>query len=70
MKAANIRLAIFPSPDGISLTNSPWSGIIKLFLARDSLVSEIPLGTGKSLTFFYSIRRPNPRSVAARSTVA
>jgi hypothetical protein len=24
-------LAVFPSPAGISLTNSPWQGIIKLF---------------------------------------
>jgi hypothetical protein len=35
--------------------NSPWPGIIKLFLARESLVSDIPAGDGNSLTFFYSV---------------
>jgi hypothetical protein len=33
--------------------------IIKLFPARESLVSAIPrLGTGKPLTFFYSVSSP------------
>jgi hypothetical protein len=32
--------------------NSPWSGIIKLFPARKSLISDIPLRTGKWRTFF------------------
>jgi hypothetical protein len=29
-----------------------WPGIIKLIPARESLVSDIPAGDGKSLTFF------------------
>jgi hypothetical protein len=37
----------FPVPAGMSLTNSPLSGIIKVFLARKSLVSDIPTGDGK-----------------------
>ncbi len=41
---------------GCHLPNSPWAGIIKLFPARKSLISDTPrLGTGKSLTFFYSV---------------
>ncbi len=42
-----------PQP-GCHLPNSPWTGIIKLFLSRESLVSDIPLKTGKWQTFFYS----------------
>jgi hypothetical protein len=30
----------------------PWPGIVKLFPARESLVSDFPARTGKSLTFF------------------
>jgi hypothetical protein len=40
------KLMIFPSP---------WPGIIKLFPTRESLVSDIPAGDGKSLTFYYSV---------------
>jgi hypothetical protein len=43
---------------GCHLPNSPWPGIIKLFQARESLVSDIPAGDGKTLTFFYSVRYP------------
>jgi hypothetical protein len=32
--------------------NSPWPGKIKLFPARESLVSDIPAGDGKIATFF------------------
>ncbi len=32
---------------GCDLPNSPWPGIIKLFTARENLVSEIPAGDGK-----------------------
>jgi hypothetical protein len=47
------RFAVFPSPAGMSLTKlSLWPEIIKLFPARESLVSDNRLGTGKSLTFF------------------
>ncbi len=44
------RLSIFPSPAGMSLPNSPWPGIIKLFPAREGLVSDIPAGD-----LFYSV---------------
>jgi hypothetical protein len=40
---------------GCHLPNSPWPGRIKLFPARDSLVSDTTAGdgkTGKQLTFF------------------
>ncbi len=40
------KLPIFPSPAGMSLTDS-WPGIIKIFPARESLVSDIPAGDGK-----------------------
>jgi hypothetical protein len=39
----------------MSLTNSTWSGIIKLFPARESLVSDILARDGKRITFFYSV---------------
>ncbi len=49
-------LAIFPSPvPGCHLPNSPWSGIIKLFPTRESLVSYIPAGDGKMADVFYSV---------------
>ncbi len=44
-----------PQP-GCHLPNSPWSGIIKLFPARESLVSDIPAGDGKNCNIFYSVR--------------
>jgi hypothetical protein len=43
-----------PQP-GCHFPNSPWPGIIKLFLARESLVSEIPAGDGKIANLFYSV---------------
>ncbi len=33
---------------GCHLPNSPWPGIIKLFPPRESLVSDIPTGDGKT----------------------
>ncbi len=43
----------FPRPQaGMSLTKIPWPGIIKLFPARESLVSDIPAEDGKKITFF------------------
>jgi hypothetical protein len=46
-------IAIFPSPAGMSLTKlSLAAGIIKLFLARKSLVSDIPAGDGKIAILF------------------
>jgi hypothetical protein len=50
------RLMIFPSPAGIS-PKSPWQGIIKLFPARESLVSDIPARDGKIDNLFYSVSR-------------
>jgi hypothetical protein len=35
--------------------NSPWSGIIRLFPARESLVSDIPARDGKIGNLFYSV---------------
>ncbi len=35
--------------------NFPWRGIIKLILVRESLVSGIPAGDRKLLTFFYTV---------------
>jgi hypothetical protein len=40
---------------GCHLPNSPWPGIIKLFPARGSLVSDIPAGDGKISNLFYSV---------------
>jgi hypothetical protein len=37
------------------LPNSPCPGIIKLFPARERLVSDIPAGDGKIENLFYSI---------------
>ncbi len=36
------------------LLNSPWTGIIKLFPARGSLVNDIPAGDRKMANLFYS----------------
>ncbi len=43
----------FPVPQaGCHLPNSSWTGIIKLFPSRDSLVSDIPPGDGKMPNLF------------------
>ncbi len=39
------------------LPNSPWPGIIKLFPARGSLVSDISARDGKTANLFYSVDR-------------
>jgi hypothetical protein len=39
---------------GCHKPNSPWPGKIKLFPARESLVSDIPAGDGKICNLFYS----------------
>jgi hypothetical protein len=46
------RLAVFTSLPGCHLPNSPWPGKIKLFPTRESLVSNIPAGVGKTLNLF------------------
>ncbi len=49
------RIAVFPSPAGMSLTKLSL-GIIKLFPARESFVSDIPVGNRKKpLTFLQCI---------------
>ncbi len=37
------------------LPNSPWRDMIKLFPARENLVSDIPAGDGKMANLFYSV---------------
>ncbi len=51
------RVPIFQSPAaaGMSLTNLP--GMITLFLARESLVSDIPAGDGKIAELFYIVSK-------------
>jgi hypothetical protein len=44
-----------PQP-GCHLPNSPWPGIIKLFPARESLVSDIPARDGKIIDLFLQCR--------------
>ncbi len=39
----------------MSLTKLPWPGIIKLFPARESLVSDIPAGNGKNDNLFFTV---------------
>ncbi len=47
------KVSGFPVPSaGRHSPNSPWPGKIKLFPARESLVSDIPPGDGKTQTFF------------------
>ncbi len=52
------RLSIFPSPAGMSLTKLFLAGVIKLFPARESLISDIPAGDGKMDILFYSVAIP------------
>jgi hypothetical protein len=37
------------------LPNSSWPGIIKIFPPRESFVSDIPAGDGKTVNLFYSV---------------
>ncbi len=50
------RLAIFPSPGGMSPNKLSLAGNKKSFLAKTSLVSDIPAGDGKIANLFYSVR--------------
>ncbi len=50
------RLAIFPSPAGMSLTKLFLDGNFQIFSARESLVSDIPAGDGKNDNHFYSVK--------------
>jgi hypothetical protein len=43
-----------PQP-GCNLQNSLWPGMIKLFLASESLVSDIPVGDGKISNFLVTV---------------
>jgi hypothetical protein len=49
------RLAVFLFPAGMSLTNSPWPEIIKVFPPRESLISDIPAGDGKTANIFFTV---------------
>ncbi len=55
------RFSFFPSPAGMSRTELSQSraGIIKLFPARENLVSDIPAGDGKNDNLFYSVGKEN-----------
>ncbi len=46
------RLAVSLPQKGCHFSNSPWSEIIKLFSARESLVGDIPAGDGKTAINF------------------
>jgi hypothetical protein len=41
---------------GSSIHENHYTGIIKLFLSRESLVSDIPAGDGKITNVFYSVQ--------------
>ncbi len=45
----------FPVPSRDVTNHSPWLGIIKLFPARESLVSDIPSGDGKMASLFLTV---------------
>jgi hypothetical protein len=50
------KICRFSSPQpGYHLPNSPWAGKIKLFPARESLVSDILAGDGRIANLFYSV---------------
>ncbi len=53
------RLLIFSSPAGMSPTYLSWPGIIKLFPASGSLVSDIPSGDGKISNLFLQCIPPS-----------
>ncbi len=42
----------------MSLTNSPWTVIVKFFPARESLVSDIPTGDGKTANLYFKVYSP------------
>ncbi len=46
------RLSFFPPQPGCHQPNSPWLGIIKLFLTRENLISDIPAGDGETVNNF------------------
>jgi hypothetical protein len=56
------------SQPGCHQPKSPWPGIIKLFTARETLVSDIGLETGKMITFFtvYDRKLILPECLCAR----
>jgi hypothetical protein len=55
------RLAVFPSPAGMSLTKlSLWPEIIKLSPSRENLVNDMPAGDGKTANPFLTVYRYAP----------
>jgi hypothetical protein len=48
-----------PQPGGCHLPNSPWPGKVKLFPARERLVSDIPAGDGKNANLFLQCTMPH-----------
>ncbi len=54
------KISDFPVPSWDVTT--PWPGIIELFPARDSLVSDIPAGDGKIANLFYSVGSAHSRT--------
>jgi hypothetical protein len=53
-----------PSRVGWYLPNSLWPGIILLFSAKESSVSDIPAGDGKIINLFYSVATPRPSQLS------
>jgi hypothetical protein len=49
------KLSFFRPQPEYHLQNYPWPGIVKLFPAMESLVSDIPAGDGEKENLFYSV---------------
>ncbi len=47
----------FPAPAKMSITKLSLAGVVKLFLARESLVNDIPAGDGKIYNLFLQCRQ-------------
>ncbi len=65
------KVSDFPLPQpGCHWPNSPWAGIIKIFLARKSLVSDIRAGDGKIVNLFLQCAQIRDRSTQLRGLSA
>jgi hypothetical protein len=58
------RLSFFPSLAGMSLTRLSLAVNYQVLPGRESLVSVIPVGTGKTITFFYIVLEREGMEVA------